>query len=292
MSVEIKNIKKYINYTNTSPAFKGITNNYKKKMKFSRAFNKEIILRQIYSKIQALEKGERENDFIISEVRRNAQINQEILYSFGTKALNHLGEIRKINVTTKIDKTKFLGIDEYNKKPRKKTINKYNDDNKFIILPSIIKNKNLKEIKDRYKAISKKKQNISEINKYNNFIDKTNINNKRNKYINSNIDSSIFKNEKNFSFNLTPIKKNKRTSNDSTLSTKSPLFTEKESSTNKFSNRKVSPKIDDDYINYIKTMGNQFTESEKRQEKYFYNNKYGIDAFKLKYNYLTNKYFN
>ena len=116
MSVELKNLKKYINFPNTSSAFKDIMNNYKKKLKYSRDFNKDIILRQIYSKIHQLEKGERENDFIISEVRRNAQINQEILYSFGTKALNHLGEVRKINVSTKIDKSKFLGIDEYKKK--------------------------------------------------------------------------------------------------------------------------------------------------------------------------------
>ena len=290
MSVELKNLKKYINFPNTSSAFKDIMNNYKKKLKYSRAFNKDIILRQIYSKIHQLEKGERENDFIISEVRRNAQINQEILYSFGTKALNHLGEVRKINVSTKIDKSIFLGIDEYKKKPQKKSIYNFNEDKKFIILPKIIKNKNKTGLNERYKTTSKEKQNIYEINKYKNFVNNTKIDNKRSKYINNNSQNS--KDEKNLSFNnITPIKKSKETSNNSILSLKAPLITERESKT-KYSNRKASPRIDDEYINYIKTMSNIFSETEKKQEQYFYKNKYGIDMFKLKYNHLTKKFFN
>ena len=95
MSVDRKNLKKYVNFQNTSAAFRGIMNSYKKKLKLSREVNKEVLLRRIYSKIQEIEKDERENDFIIGEVRRNAQINQEILYSFGTKVLNHLNEVRK-----------------------------------------------------------------------------------------------------------------------------------------------------------------------------------------------------
>ena len=120
MSAQLKNLKKFINYQNTSSTFKGLMNNYKKKLKYSKVYNREIILKEIYSKIQALEKDERENDYIISEVRRNALINREILYSFGTKALNHLNEVRKINVSTKMDKNKFLGLDEYQKKFPKK----------------------------------------------------------------------------------------------------------------------------------------------------------------------------
>ena len=50
--------------------------------------------------------------------------------------------------------------------------------------------------------------------------------------------------------------------------------------------------IDNDYLNYIQKMKNKFLETEKRQERYFFNNKYGYDDFKLKYNYLKNKYFN
>ena len=39
-------------------------------------------------------------------------------------------------------------------------------------------------------------------------------------------------------------------------------------------------------------MGNEFIETEKKQEKYFYKNKYGVDAFKLKYNLLKKKFLN
>ena len=45
-----------------------------------------------------------------------------------------------------------------------------------------------------------------------------------------------------------------------------PLITER--------NSKKNPRIDDEYINYLRTMGNQFSETEKKQEKYFHKNKY------------------
>ena len=155
MSVELKNLKKYINDRNMSSTFRSLMNKYKNKLKLSRELNKEIILSQIYSKIQKLENEQRENDFIISEARRNAQINKEILYSFGTKALNHLNEVFKVNVTTKIDKNLFLGNNEVKNLKNKRTSlpsvknqflnrskNNYRyKDNKFIILPRIIINK-------------------------------------------------------------------------------------------------------------------------------------------------------
>ena len=125
------------------------------------------------------------------------------------------------------------------------------------------------------------------------------IKNKRNKYINNNnnkifnnSDSISFKCDKNFSFNnLTPIMHNKGTSNESIISIKTPLLTEREVNS-KYSNNKISNKIDYEYINYIRTMGNKFTETEKKQEKYFFNNNYGVDLFKIKYKYLAKKFFN
>ena len=70
MSSDVKNLKKYINFHNRSSTFKALMNNYKNKLKLSRDLNKEVILRQIYSKIAQIENNERENDFIISEVKR------------------------------------------------------------------------------------------------------------------------------------------------------------------------------------------------------------------------------
>ena len=121
MSSDVKNLKKYINFHNRSSTFKALMNNYRNKLKLSKDLNKEVLLRQIYSKIAQIENNERENDFIINEVKRNAQINQEILYSFGTKSLNHLNEVFKINVNTKMDKSKFFGLndDDNNKKFKK-----------------------------------------------------------------------------------------------------------------------------------------------------------------------------
>lgn len=301
MSVEFKNINKHINITNTSAAFRGIMNKYRKKLKLSRDFNKDIILKQIYSKIQQIENNERENDYIISEVRRNAQINQEILYSFGTKALNHINEVIKVNVSSKMDKNKFLGINDYKNKSIKKIKLKKeknyfynnhnkNNNNKFIILPRIVKTYHSKELNNS--KSSSKNKNI----KNNYIIDNNNskISKNRRKNLLQKYSYSSFKKDKsidinpstnsNYINNLTPIKKRKENSNDSIVFFDEPLFTER--------SRFKSNLIDTEYINYIRTMGNQFSETEKKQEKYFSNNKYGVDAFKLKYNYLRKKYFN
>ena len=301
MSVEFKNINKHINITNTSAAFRGIMNKYRKKLKLSRDFNKDIILKQIYSKIQQIENNERENDYIISEVRRNAQINQEILYSFGTKALNHINEVIKVNVSSKMDKNKFLGINDYKNKSiikikLKKEKNYFynnhnkNNNNKFIILPRIVKTYHSKELNNS--KSSSKNKNI----KNNYIIDNNNskISKNRRKNLLQKYSYSSFKKDKsidinpstnsNYINNLTPIKKRKENSNDSIVFFNEPLFTER--------SRFKSNLIDTEYINYIRTMGNQFSETEKKQEKYFSNNKYGVDAFKLKYNYLRKKYFN
>ena len=296
MSSDVKNLKKYINFHDRSSTFKALMNNYKNKLKLSRDLNKEVILRQIYSKIAQIENNERENDFIISEVKRNAQINQEILYSFGTKSLNHLNEVFKINVNTKMDKNKFFGIIDGDNNKKFKKLKFHNDkknlisnnsrykDNKLIILPNIIK-------KDSSKIINENdvKQNSKEINETNNM----NINIPKNK---RKIDFEkynylSFVKEKTSGYNtdsinnLSPIIKNqKENSSDSIMTVNSPLYTERST--------KKLPKINDGYINYIRTMGNQFSESEKKQEKYFLNNKYGVDAFKIKYNFLKKKYFN
>lgn len=304
MSSELKNLKKYINFTNSTSTFRNLMHKYKNKLKISRDLNKDIIMNQIYSNIKKIENDERENDYIISEVRRNAQIDKEILYSFGTKALNHLNEVIKVNVTTKVDKNKFLGIaGKKNKKKLKNNREKQlfynkskfdykNKDNRFIILPKIIiKNKHPKQkYQNEYSIIKNKTEH--NLHYYNNDENNKSISlpkNKR-KSFNNNYNFSSFRKGQSTEFNtnsikeLTPIKKRKEKSNDSIILINPPLLTDR--------NRKESAKIDIDYINYIRTIGNQFSETEKKQERYFYNNKYGVDAFKIRYNYLTKKFFN
>ena len=280
MSVELKNLKRYINDRNMSSTFRNIMNRYKNKLKFSRELNKEIILRQIYSKIQKIENEQRENDFIISEARRNAQINQEILYSFGTKALNHLNEVFKVNVTTKLDKNLFLGNNEgaSNLKNKRTSFSSVNNqvlnrsknnykDNKFIILPKIIIRDNNSKVSDENSMIKNRINQNAQKNKRKN-------SNKKYNYSSFSKEKSSGNNSYSIN-NLTPIKKRQEKSNDSIVIVNAPLLTERSS--------KRKTKIDDEYINYIKTMGNEFIETEKKQEKYFYKNKYGVDAFKLKY---------
>ena len=289
MSVELKNLKRYINDRNMSSTFRSIMNRYKNKLKLSRELNKEIILRQIYSKIQKIENEQRENDFIISEARRNAQINQEILYSFGTKALNHLNEVFKVNVTTKLDKNLFFGSNagasnlknkrtsfpSVNNQILNRSKNNYKD-NKFIILPKIIIRDNNSKVSDENSMIKNRINQNAQKNKRKN-------SNKKYNYSSFSKEKSSGNNSYSIN-NLTPIKKRQEKSNDSIVIVNAPLLTERSS--------KRKTKIDDEYINYIKTMGNEFIETEKKQEKYFYKNKYGVDAFRLKYNLLKKKFLN
>ena len=303
MSRELKNLKKYVKIANMTSTFKTLMNQYKTKLKLSRELNKEFILREIYSKIQKIENEERENDFIFSEVKRNAQIDKEILYSFGTKALNHLNEVIKVNVTTKMDKNRFLGIDDYKNEVNKKLkfrsvknrlfqnskINHTNKDNKFIKLPRIsTKNYESEDLNENSLINNRMKTSATE-NKIFNNIKKINLQKNFRKSSGKTFNYSSFRKEKNSEMNsstikdLTPIKKRKENSNDSIVVVNQPLSTDRAS--NKLH------KLDYDYIDYLRNMGNQFSETEKKQENYFYKNKYGVDAFKLKYNYLTKKFF-
>ena len=65
--------------------------NYAKNFRF-------FIQKKIRAKLQEIERDEQDNDYIKSEVRRNVQINKEILYTFGSKAMNHIDEFKKINL--------------------------------------------------------------------------------------------------------------------------------------------------------------------------------------------------
>ena len=272
-----------------SSTFRALMGKYKNKLKLSRELNKELILREIYSKIQRIENEERENDFIFHEVKRNAQIDQEILYSFGTKALNHLNEVRKVNVVTKMDKSRFLGIDDYKTSFNQKLRFRSLKNQLFQSTKIHIKNKTSKDLNENSEIENRTKQNATE-NKIFNKIGKIVTPKNRRKSSGKIYNYSSFRNEKNSGTNtssinnLTPIKKRKENSNDSIIIVKPPLLTER--ATNKIH------RLDDEYINYLRKMGNQFSETEKRQENYFYKNKYGVDAFKMKYNYLTKKFFN
>ena len=294
MSVELKNLKAYIQFPNTTSTFRKIINKYHMKKKNTEKHNKKILLKKIEAKIQELEKDEKESDFIISEVRRNAQINKEMLYSFGTKALNHLDEMKTLNVASKIDRSKFFEID--------------NEDNLY---QSIENNKRNKSSKRKYKndkiikfpKINVKKTKINTIENKNIF-DNISINTKFEEFLDNKKNSQIKNKRINFSLDLkdknkdiincfTSRNKKEIPQNISLFSEKSYFTTEKDENDSKINTfRKRNIIIDNDYINYIQDIKNQFIITEKKQERYFDRYKYGYDNFKLKYKFLQNKYFN
>ena len=292
MSVELKNLKSYLNFPNTTSTFRKIINKYHMKKNNLDKHNKKLLLKKIEAKIQELEKDEKENDFIVSEVRRNAQINKEMLYSFGTKVLNHLDEMKTLNVTSKIDRAKFFEIDNEdnlyqsidNNRKNKSLKTKYN--NKIIKFPKI----NVKRIKINNNENKKIFDNISINTKFEDSLDFKNKSQIKNKRINFSIDSKD--KNKDIINCLTSRNKKEIPQNISLFSEKSNFTTEKDENDSKINSfRKRNIIIDNDYINYIQDIKNKFIITEKKHERYFDRYKYGYDDFKLKYKYLQNKYF-
>ena len=298
MSIRLQTLDSYMNYRNTTSTFKKLISKYHKKIKEEQAKNdKNFMQKKIQAKLQEIEKEEQDKDYIISEVRRNAQINREILYSFGSKALNHIDEIKKINVSKKLDKSFFYepdkesdlyDINQY--MPNNKTIKAKNSRNRILNLPQIVLNKNRRlnysENKSIHDSISINKRTENSFSKKNNDL----------------IDSKINKNNKNNDIyqsirNLSPIDKKEISNNLNISNYKTPLITDRETNDIKSTSRintfrKKQPLINLDYINYIQSIKDKFIDTEKNQKRYFENNKYGYDAYKLKYNYLKKKYFN
>jgi hypothetical protein len=273
-----------------------LINKYRKKIKEEQAKNdKNFIQKKIHAKLQEIEREEQDKDYIISEVRRNAQINREILYSFGNKALNHIDEFKNIKISSKLDKSYFYepdkdndlnGISQYMSKNN--IIKTRNAHDRIISLPKITKNRSL-----NYSENKSFHYNLS-INKRTDYsFSKKNNNSTYSKYTNNNKNNYIYQNIR----NLSPINK-KEISNNLNLSYfKTPLITERGTNDIKSTNRintfrKKQPLINNDYINYIQSIKNKFLDTEKKQKRYFENNKYGYDEYKLKYNYLNKKYFN
>ena len=253
MSVELKNLKSYLHFPNTTSTFRKIINKYHMKKKNVDKHNKKLLLKKIEAKIQELEKDEKENDFIVSEVRRNAQINKEMLYSFGTKVLNHLDEMKTLNITSKIDRAKFFEIDNEdnlfqsidNSRRNKSLKTKYNHD-KIIKFPKI----NMKRIKINNNENKNIFENISINTKFEDSLDFKNKSQIKNKRINFSID---FKDKNKDIINcLTSRNKKELPQNISLFSEKSNFTTEKDENDSKINSfRKRNIIIDNDYINYI-----------------------------------------
>ena len=299
---------------NSTKTFRNLISRYHRKQREQKENSnfKQRLYKNIENNLQRLENEEHDDEYIIKEVRKDVELKRKILFSFGTKALKHYDEVKNIKVKSKMNKSKFFDpISDYNMNFSKTLVNEdtngrryadkiihfskiadidYNPSKNQSIYNSIILLKQLENSsvfdeqnktndsfmtgkytpsgkKDKKKDKDKDKDNINYYcNTFNNISSITNKDSSS-KFL-SNILSPPYKNGREYSVN-----KNRT-----------------------FSNRNKENKykyfIDQNYINYINTMKTRFASQEKRRQRYFDNNHYGCDEFRLKYDYLKKKFFN
>jgi len=292
-------------YPNSTKTFKNLLYKYQK-MKKGKSLNNKFFLKTIHKKIQKLDYQEHENDFIYKEIKKDMEIKKKILNAFGTKALYHLDEIKNINVPVKMEKSKFFNqmsdlqekennnsVSDQQNLDVKKSLNNgknkhiYNS-HKIIYFPKIIKTRNVKksQSKNLFKTLSLMKNTSSSFENKNeipeNEKNEKNKNNQNTKSIfgycnttnefNSPSSPNILKTN----FNKTLTESNQNNKDISVIN-------------NTFRRRKF--KINKNCFNDLKDIKEKLLWERKKQKRYFENNKYGCDIYKLKYNYLKTKYF-
>jgi len=300
-------------FSKSTKTFKHIIIKYHRKKRDTTQV-KQPLYKRIENNLHKLETEENENEFIIREVRTNIELQRKILFRYGTKAIKHYDDYQKYKLKTKLDKKKLLyPLRALNLSDVYKTANssKTKDtkvkrtqkwiSHKIINFPSIseidkkpINNEKslyssisiIKKLEDSFGAIDAKSEIKNEItNNYTpsikNSKDKI-IDNYYNTFnnislINKNATSSkIINNEE----NKNPLKSDRLYA----TSYKNSKYINKFKTKNNF-------RINPNYLNYLQKIKDKFDSKEKSQKKYFENNKYGTDEFKLKYDYLTKKFF-
>ena len=304
----------------STKTFKYLISKYYKKKKEIKT-SRTLILNNLQKNLHKLETEENDKEFIVKEVRKDIEIKRRILFSFGTKAIKHYDDFKNIRLKTKLDKNKFFNpLSDYCLKgpntERKKYFSKRFNSQKIIEFPRISEEKKIKNTINKYKSYSilKKVRNSLDFKKNDiseeenktyygpagkNYI-LTNSYGKNNKK--DNINHNFYRTQNNISVI------NKKDSSKNMLSDiqVTPMKTERNfkhysnnhnrnnhnsnNGNNKFKKRK-NLQFYLNYVNSLQKMRNEFTSEGKRKKKYFDNNKYGYDIFKLKYNFLRNKYF-
>ena len=273
-------------------------------MKKGKSLNNKFFLKTIHKKIQKLDYEEPENDYIYKEIKKDMEIKKRVLNTFGTKALYHLDEIKNINVPIKMEKSKFFNhMSDFQKSNNnateqqspeiKKSLNNgknkriYNS-HKIIYFPKIIKTRNVQksQSKSLFNTLSLLKNTSSSFGNKNELPESEK--NKNNQ--NNTITKSIFgycntTNELNSPSSPNILKMNM----NRTLTEKINNNKDATISNNTFRRRKFE--INKNCFNDLKDIKEKLIWERKKQKKYFENNKYGCDIFKLKYNYLKTKYF-
>ena len=289
-----------MNLKNHTDVFKNLFLNYNKKKKSPTIPIKLLMIKNIESAIDKLKSKEKENEYLVTEVRRHINIKNQILNSFGTKALNHYEETKNLEFKMKLDKKKLLF--DYSRNAQKTFMkNKNYNSQKIINFPKITgRTKSDFPILFTEKSILNSKKNLL-----------SNITNSYS-FDNQNETSEIIKIKSNdISQSDSKLIENKEkvqnNNNESTTKdfndnyfpkiTKSPLKKENKKSnilnskTNSKSKKNIQTFINIDFINKIQKLKENLINEEKKNMRYFYNNKYGYDVFKDTYNHLKQKFF-
>ena len=298
---------------NSTKTFRNLISKYHKKQREQKEnINfKQGLYKKIENSLQRLESEEHDDEYIIKEVRKDVELKRKILFSFGTKAIKHYDEVKNIRVKTKINKSKFFDPLSDSSMNYSKTLlhgetNERRYVDKIIHFPKIADmDKNTSKNQSIYNSITLLKQleNSSVFDEQN----KTNDSIMTGKYIPSaKIEQDKEKDKDNINNYYCNTFNNISTITNKDSSTKflsnilsSPFRNGREHSFNKnrtfskgYKENKFKHFIDPNYINYIETMKTRFASQKKRKQRYFDNNHYGCDEFKLKYEYLNKKFFN
>ena len=319
MLSEIKNRRKNkIFLENSTKTFKNILLKYNQKDKDKNLSTKQILLNLIQSKIKNVENEENEKEYIVKEVKRNILVKNKMISAFGLRALNHYDDAKNVDIKMKmkIDKYKFFNplIDSNSKIPNSSRESYFSEKYKslkIINFPKITKGM----IKpNRINSTNKNKCDnsisIIKINEYS-FDNKNDISetepNKSNDSQSVQKILSSFKNNKNnnkenilniceTSNNISEISNKNSYSNLFPIILNTPLTTERNNSNIKnkrinMSFKKKNSVLNYNYLEKIQRIKEKLISEGKKKKKYFENNQYGCDKFKMKYNYLSQKYF-
>ena len=304
---------------NSTKTFRNLISRYYRKQREQKEnINfKQNLYKNIENNLQKLESEEHDDEYIIKEVRKDVELKRKILFSFGTKALKHYDEVKNLRVKTKINKSKFFDpLSDFSMNYSKTLLvgdtNRRRYVDRIIHFPKIADmDQNTSKNQSLYNSITLLKQleNSSVFEEQN----KTNDSIMTGKYIPSAKREQDKEKEKdkekdkdninNYycnTFNNISTITNKDSSSKFLSNILSPPFRNgRELSFNKnrtfskgYKENKYKYFIDPNYINYIDTMKNRFTSQKRRKQRYFDNNHYGCDEFKLKYDYLNKKFFN
>ena len=250
----------------TTPTFLHLMSKYQNHRRNISCNDQKFIIRALEEKRKEVEDKENDNGYIYKEVKAQAELNKELLYSYGTKAKSRLYDLSKFQTRVKFDRKKFFDPtkdSESLKKLKLKGVVQLpliSTDYDYINKPILIYDK----------TNINKKINTGYIFSYNNEIKDENARNKKSSY------SLSFRNSRS---NINYFNEGGRNRTE-----KNRLKKKFESNNNIFS-------YNGNYIKSLVNFKNELVKEEKNKRNYFNKNDYGCNNFKEKYKYIVKKYF-